>query len=222
MFCKKCGTEQKEGQKYCPKCGELFQRCCTEANSEEDPDELKNQNENNNKDLNSILEIVINNISKIKFTTRILICVVAVFLACMIWGIHGLNGTDSPREVFVTLNIIAEYTGTVRSVTGNHGGEYNDLHDRAFSNVITIPDKKMWVFKEFKVATNSGYGMAPEIVYYKNGGNHGRVYDCRNTDNMPIFRSGDQIRLQVSCRREDMNVKVCFIEKEDDLYIENN
>ena len=24
MFCKKCGTEQKEGQKFCPKCGEPF------------------------------------------------------------------------------------------------------------------------------------------------------------------------------------------------------
>lgn len=24
MFCKKCGTEQKDGQKYCPKCGEPF------------------------------------------------------------------------------------------------------------------------------------------------------------------------------------------------------
>ena len=24
MYCKKCGTEQKDGQKYCPKCGEPF------------------------------------------------------------------------------------------------------------------------------------------------------------------------------------------------------
>ena len=24
MFCKKCGTEQKDGQKFCPKCGEPF------------------------------------------------------------------------------------------------------------------------------------------------------------------------------------------------------
>ena len=24
MYCKKCGTEQKEGQKFCPKCGEPF------------------------------------------------------------------------------------------------------------------------------------------------------------------------------------------------------
>ena len=24
MYCKKCGTEQKQGQKFCPKCGEPF------------------------------------------------------------------------------------------------------------------------------------------------------------------------------------------------------
>ena len=24
MYCKKCGTEQKNGQKFCPKCGEPF------------------------------------------------------------------------------------------------------------------------------------------------------------------------------------------------------
>lgn len=24
MFCKKCETEQKDGRKYCPKCGEPF------------------------------------------------------------------------------------------------------------------------------------------------------------------------------------------------------
>lgn len=42
MYCKKCGTEQKEGQKFCPKCGEPF----IEVNEKSHADEFKKYAQN--------------------------------------------------------------------------------------------------------------------------------------------------------------------------------
>ena len=77
MYCKKCGTEQVKGQRFCPKCGEPFI-------------ELNEKTEQTT----SFVKEFINNPSKIGLTTKVVACLFALwfivkmgFSASIIWYI---------------------------------------------------------------------------------------------------------------------------------------
>ena len=102
MYCKKCGTEQKEGQKFCPKCGEPF----IEENEKSHADEFKKYaqnavdefkkidwNEKREKTLSFIKEFI-NNPNKIGLATKVVACLFALwflvkmgFSASILWYI---------------------------------------------------------------------------------------------------------------------------------------
>ena len=86
MYCKKCGTEQKEGQKFCPKCGEPF----IEENEKSHADEFKKYAQNavdefkkidwneKKEKTSSFIKEFINNPNKISLATKVVACLFAL------------------------------------------------------------------------------------------------------------------------------------------------
>lgn len=143
-------------------------------------------------------------------------------------GLFG--GSSGPREICISLQAetdrgaIPERMKNVLSSSGNYGLFYNE---QCFStDEIIIPNGKMWVYKDYEVHYIGGEGCVPDIRHYFMGYKNERykTYNCRNDSrNIPIFRSGDKIRILVSRwaenGRKTMDVKVYFVEKDDDLQL---
>ena len=102
MYCKKCGTEQKEGQKFCPKCGEPFIEVNEKSHADEFKkyaqnavDEFKKIDWNEKKEkTSSFIKEFINNPNKISLATKVVACLFALwfvvkmgFSASIIWYI---------------------------------------------------------------------------------------------------------------------------------------
>ena len=100
MYCKKCGTEQKEGQKFCPKCGEPFIEVNEKPHVDEfkqyamkAADEFKKIDWNEKKEqTSSFIKEFINNPNKIGLATKVIACLFTLwilikigFSASIIW-----------------------------------------------------------------------------------------------------------------------------------------
>lgn len=100
MYCKKCGTEQKEGQKFCPKCGEPFIEVNEKPHTndfkqyaQKAADEFKKIDWNEKKEqTSSFIKEFINNPNKIGLATKVIACIFTLwiliktgFSASLIW-----------------------------------------------------------------------------------------------------------------------------------------
>lgn len=228
MFCKKCGTELKNGYKFCPKCGESY----IELNKESHSDDSRNLNDiiiesekinedDNSNNANLILKRIIFYISKMKLATKIIICVVTFFLILVVgMSIKSCN-KNKPNEICVSLSVSTDEKGKIEYVNGSYGGCWNDTY--VFSDIITIPDGKMWMFKSEKATTTkSGFSFVPEILYFYKDNKYPKTYKLTNDKNVPIFRSGDRIQISAYSLRENWWLEVFFVEKDDDFFVEKD
>lgn len=265
MYCKKCGTEQVKGQRFCPKCGEPFIEL----------------NEKMEQTTSFVKEFIINP-SKIGLATKVIACLFALwfvvkmgFSASIIWYIllvamlyvafmgipkvkleglkaHYLSlcvclgiglstlfasssndgnfslfgGEDKgPHEVCVSLYATVDNHYKILEVSGSHGGENNS--DYYMTKIITIPQGKMWLYKDFSAQLwYKDRCFVPSICYFSEGKENGRYkeYSCKNARDIPVFRSGDMIKIVAlknapppGEKREHTRLSVYFIEKDDDF-----
>lgn len=203
MYCRKCGTEQKEGQKFCPNCGTPF----LEGSGTQDG--MKT-------DVLGILK---------KHKLALAIGIAALFLVFLLVKGCGKDGTDSDsvlsssREICVSLDVTTDYQKVV-SCRGSHGAMYDDVH--FFSDDIVVPNGKTWTFIRDEYSRESGGNIPSAWVYYFREENVKGPYKSWNTRRdgrlIPTFRGGDMIRvffprwMGVS---DTMHAKVYFKEEND-------
>lgn len=147
--------------------------------------------------------------------------------------LSSCSGKSGPCEICITLQAETERaTGpqermrNVISSSGNYGFNYDEGH--FYSDEIIVPKGKSWTYKDYEVHYNGGEGTVPDVRHYYMGYNNERykTYNCRNDSrNIPIFRGNDKIKIIVDRWNEGspktMDVKVYFVEKDDDLQISN-
>lgn len=266
MYCKKCGTEQVKGQRFCPKCGEPFIEL----------------NEKTEQTTSSVKEFI-NNPSKIGLATKVIACLFALwfvvktgFSASIIWYIlltamlyvafkgiprinaEGLKAQYASTALCVGLFILLSF-GISRgdnSSSGFWGGGAKEIcitmksdvsngldmtgnygmvcaYAGYFTDVITIPQGKMWIFskQEIEYPDKGDTQFHPDICYYATGDTDAVpiMYNCyTQAREIPIFRGNDKIRVRVKHysygvghKYQSLEAKVYFVEKDDDLQINN-
>ena len=143
----------------------------------------------------------------------------------------GTSDNSGPREICITLRAETDRaTGpdermrNVLSSSGNYGFRYDEGH--FYSDEIIVPSGKSWTYKDYEVHFNGGDGCVPDILHYFMGYKNERykAYNCRNDSrNIPIFRGNDKLKIMIyrydEDNRKSMEVKVYFVEKDDDLNI---
>lgn len=250
MFCKKCGTEQKDGQKYCPKCGEPYldengkpYLKGIKKDMQDAKDELTSKVDELTQKSKKASKAVINGSIQTKYV-YIGICVALMLM--VVWGFtrscsdntsnhFGSGSVENvgPREICITLQ--AETDGAsgpqermrnVISSSGNYGFRYDEGH--FYTDEIIIPYGKSWTYKDYEVHYNGGEGTVPDVRYYFREYSNGqyKTYNCRNDcRSIPVFRSNDKIKIIVDrwneVNHKTMDVKVYFVEKDDDLQMSN-
>ena len=156
----------------------------------------------------------------------------------LVFIFHSPSGSSSlgksgPREICITLQAETERaTGpqermrNLISSSGNYGFNYDEGH--FYSDEIIVPSGKSWTYKDYEVRYNGGEGTVPDVRHYFMGYANERykTYNCRNDSrNIPIFRGNDKIKIIVDRWNEGspktMDVKVYFVEKDDDLQVSN-
>lgn len=156
------------------------------------------------------------------------ICVTFIlgFIAIFASSIKNANDKNKgPHEVCITLECKVNHDGDILDVWGSHGGRRNDSY--FMTETITIPQGKMWLFKECNGQT-SGYNQyyVPDICYYTEGREKGRykMYNCKNAREVPVFREGDLIKIVANKiipprgkEIEQTRLQIKFIEKDDDF-----
>lgn len=164
-----------------------------------------------------------------------------MFIACNSCGhSSSLGNIDDdvdieagPREICITLQAETERAtgpqgrmGNLISSSGNYGFNYDE--DCFYSDEIIVPSGKSWTYKDYEVRYIGGEGTVPDVRHYFMGYANERykTYNCRNDSrNIPIFRGNDKIKIIVYRWDEGspktMDVKVYFVEKDDDLQVSN-
>ena len=141
-------------------------------------------------------------------------------------GDFSLFGKDKgPHEICVSLSATVDKHYNIVQVSGSHGGESNSNY--YMTKIITIPKGKMWLYKDYKIQLSYGDTyVCPSIYYYIDGEENGRrrEYVIKNPKEIPIFRSGDMIKIVAlknppprGEEREDTKLLIYFIEKDDDF-----
>ena len=287
MYCKKCGTEQKDGQKFCPKCGEPFIEVSEKPHIDEYKkstqsivDEFRKIDWNEKKEqATSFLKEFMSNPANLSLVTKVVVCLFALwfllkvgFSASIIWYIviaiilyiafmgipkiksesikaqyittasclvfillvgWGSDNTSSlfgissknagPREICIVLQSeVKEDKGRIVSVNVN--GNYGMIHAVAgyFTNVITVPHGKMWIFNKQEIDYYGEKGFHPDICYYNLGDTNAipKIYNCHTqARSIPVFRGNDKLRIRVrhtyignGWSPTSMEAKVYFIE----------
>lgn len=115
--------------------------------------------------------------------------------------------------------------GSIVNYSGNYGAkmysgmwEYNNY---AITNLIRIPNGKVWIFKRTKVSESGLWGLG--LFYYsKEGGSSGvDSYDdvYKLPGNPPVLRAGDGFRIAAESLIEGVaTVEVYFSEKDEEYY----
>ena len=136
--------------------------------------------------------------------------------------------SSGPNEVCVSLFATWDKNLNFKEVSGSHGGEC-DANFFYWTKIITIPQGKMWLYKDYDVHFQSYHELflAPTLIYYIDGREDGRrkEYKMENSRDIPIFRSGDMIKIltarngapPVGSETEKCELYVYFIEKDDDF-----
>lgn len=139
----------------------------------------------------------------------------------------------NPREICVTLSAELVYNPNIEPehkeavmLDGNYGASFANFGISPVgmrtkcvrTDIITIPEGKMWVFEKHETKNNGMVG--PYIMEGEN------AYNCeRDANNTPTFRSGQQIYIRaspknISGRKWSIQSKIYFIEKDDDMYVQ--
>ena len=149
-------------------------------------------------------------------------------------GLFGsFSNSSGPREICVTLQAETDVgygpQGRMKNIlssSGNYGFKYDE--GRFYTDDIIVPEGKVWVYKDYEVNYNGGEGCVPDIRHYYMGIRKEKYnsYDCRKqARNIPAFRGGDKIKVVVlrygEDKRKTNEIKVYFIEKDDDLQTSN-
>ena len=127
--------------------------------------------------------------------------------------------SKGPKEICITLQAETdeahgpqERERNIISSSGNYGFNYDE--GRFYTDEIIVPEGKTWTYKDYEVHYVGGEGTVPDVRH--------KTYNCRDeARNMPIFRGNDKIKIIVSRwdegKPKTMDVKVYFVEKDDDL-----
>lgn len=140
----------------------------------------------------------------------------------------GLFGNwGGPKEICITMQAeVNQDNGRVATV-----GNYGMIHAIAgyFTDVITVPQGKMWIFNRQEINYYGKEGLHPDVCYYNLGDTNAipKLYNCyTEARSIPIFRGNDKLRIRVKhtyigngWSPQSMKAKIYFIEKEDDLLI---
>lgn len=164
------------------------------------------------------------------------VCLILMFLIA--WGTTsdgsnnssgGLFSSSSSREICITMK--ADFSQGYEDISGNYG----IVHAYAgyFTDEIIIPQGKMWIFEkqEIEYPEKESTIFHPDVCYYGtvNGDVKPVIYNTyTQLREIPIFRGNDRIRIRVKSkamgngtRKQSMDAKVYFIEKNDDLQTSN-
>ena len=142
------------------------------------------------------------------------------------WGSTNSSGN---REICITMK--ADFSQGYEDISGNYGMVH--AYAGYFTDEIIIPQGKMWIFKkqEIEYPEENSKIFHPDICYYGTV-NADVSPDIYNTytqlREIPIFRGNDRIRIRVKSvatgngmKKQAMEAKVYFIEKDDDLQTSN-
>lgn len=147
--------------------------------------------------------------------------------------LSSCSGKTGPREICITLQAETdramgpdERMRNIITSSGNYGFKYDEGH--FYSDEIIVPYGKSWTYKDYEVHYNGGEGTVPDVRHYLVGYENKRykTYNCRSDSrNIPVFRGNDKIKIIVDRwdegSRKTMDVKVYFVEKDDDLQVAN-
>ena len=143
------------------------------------------------------------------------------------------GGSSRPREICVSMDAeVANNRDRGGSAfeleygNGNYGVYANSMKE-VFTDVITIPDGKKWKFDRQETNIKGFGGRYPLILHYYRSDAKGSYYHRYRTyedaRTMPVFRSGDRIRIKVSCnyvyegQKMTLDTKLYFIEVDDEF-----
>jgi hypothetical protein len=154
------------------------------------------------------------------------LCAGLIFLMSLGISKGGMGGA---KEICITMK--ADFSQGNEDISGNYGMVH--AYAGYFTDEIIIPQGKMWIFKkqEIEYPEENSKIFHPDICYYGTV-NADVSPDIYNTytqlREIPIFRGNDRIRIRVKSvatgngmKKQAMEAKVYFIEKDDDLQTSN-
>ncbi len=94
MYCKKCGTEQKAGQNFCPKCGEPFVAPNPRIDDFTKKDFIKDRTQSA-----SLFSEFLKDKNKIGLATKIVACLFVFFLVLLFISSLGSSKSESASQV---------------------------------------------------------------------------------------------------------------------------
>lgn len=97
MYCRKCGTEQKPGQKFCPKCGEPFALIENEGDNSSNNEDVQNDYSTN---VQSQLKAPLPKSISFNKGMIVLVAIVAI-IGIIVWGWNNLS-MDKVVDVFTS------------------------------------------------------------------------------------------------------------------------
>lgn len=214
MYCKKCGYEQKDGQKFCPRCGLPFTNIeylvkCTERNSFY-------------KSKWFIISVV--------FIVVILIVLILPIGNGGIANLGFLTSKPKYKEVYVNLSaklVEEKDNNVIRYRVTREEGNYGIIArgrtwrpDNFFSNLITIPKGKKWEYSKFVFRVDEGEFLYGGPFIHADIDGHKRKYDCGRlaSREIPVFYENDMIQMEMHCvpsgKESSFYLTVYFIESD--------
>lgn len=153
-----------------------------------------------------------------------------ILMLLIAWGTtSGGSNNSSPREICITMK--ADFSQGYEDISGNYGMVH--AYAGYFTDEIIIPQGKMWIFErqEIEYPEKESTIFHPDVCYYGtvNGDVNPVIYNTyTQLREIPIFRGNDRIRIRVKSKaigngrkKQPMEAKVYFIEKDDDLQTSN-
>lgn len=217
MYCKKCGNEQKLGQKYCSRCGQKFPT----------------------KTFIYKIEKFLNH-KTILYMSLGAVCFVLLMLFFIpvisnnqVTRMIGFTSIPKEREVYVQMKADIETQRFEKAIVSNIEANYNMYYNSAIefqTDYITIPKGKQWVFNSVDYTGTVGISKfdGPQIIAKMRNGSK-RVYDLGLLEpgEIPIFREGDVFKVWLFpyyhryIRNNDklvetFSVKLFFTEKDEE------
>ena len=184
--------------------------------------------------LAAIIFVAFRGIPKIKLEglkaqyTSSAFCLILMLLIA--WGTtSGGSSNSSPREICITMK--ADFSQGYEDISGNYGMVH--AYAGYFTDEIIIPQGKMWIFErqEIEYPDKESTIFHPDVCYYGtvNADVNPVIYNTHTQlREIPIFRGNDRIRIRVKSKaigngrkKQPMEAKVYFIEKDDDLQTSN-
>ena len=184
--------------------------------------------------LAAIIFVAFRGIPKIKLEglkaqyTSSAFCLILMLLIA--WGTtSGGSNNSSPREICITMK--ADFSQGYEDISGNYGMVH--AYAGYFTDEIIIPQGKMWIFErqEIEYPDKESTIFHPDVCYYGtvNADVNPVIYNTHTQlREIPIFRGNDRIRIRVKSKaigngrkKQPMEAKVYFIEKDDDLQTSN-